>query len=597
MSEQITREQQAHLSLVGKPTAPKIDTLERPSYAVYEGPTMVEGKQYRAGTWYHGIKHTNSDEAGQPFDLWLCAPLYVKAETINSDDGSVGRLLRFKHRGHAIEYVMPMEALAGKGEEVLKALLRQGLEVDYHQRRYVPAYIASHHGLTRILATTTKPGWHERSGAFVLPSRVLGGEDVRYQDSGKGALLFSERGTLEGWKSELAYYCQGNPVLILSVCCALAGPLLSKVGVNGGGVHLVGDSSSGKSLAQALAATVWGDPSRFAASWDMSRGGIEIEASSRNDTVLILDEIKRADPKRVQEMAYAIANGTGKGTMTREREGRPKLYWRVLALSSGERSLSEHAAISGNAAHAGAELRMVDVNAGTRTYRAFDDVHGMSGATFHRKLTTATAHHFGMIGPTFVAHLLKETDPDYFYRRFAEVRDGFNSDGPQAGRVADRFAIIGLAGELATTYGILPWEEGTAANASRQLFREWVARVGDGNAEDRQILSALSDFIAMHGDSRFSNIAAELPNPGIKHRAGYYEIEDRKRLYLFNRASLTEAAAGYGRDRVIRTLETYNVLAKTDSGRRQKNYRLPGGGSTRFFVIDPDRLDGERGGE
>ena len=283
--------------------------------------------------------------------------------------------------------------------------------------------------------------------------------------------------------------------------------------------------------------------------------------------------------------------------MTREREGRPKLYWRVLALSSGERSLTEHAAISGNAAHAGAELRMVDVNAGTRTYRAFDDVHGMSGATFHRRLTTATAHHFGMIGPAFVEQILKETDPDYFYRRFAEVREGFNSEGPQAGRVADRFAIIGLAGELATTYGILPWEEGTAANASRQLFREWIARVGDGNAEDRQILSALSDFIAMHGDSRFSNIAAELPNPGSKHRAGYFEIEDKKRLYLFNRASLTEAAAGYGRDRVIRTLETYNVLAKTDSGRRQKNYRLPGGGSTRFFVIDPDKLDAERGGE
>ena len=119
-----------------------------------------------------------------------------------------------------------MEALAGKGEEVLKALLRQGLEVDYHQRRYVPAYIASHHGLTRILATTTKPGWHERSGAFVLPSRVLGGEDVRYQDSGKGALLFSERGTLEGWKSELAYYCQGNPgtdpIRLLRTCWPVA---------------------------------------------------------------------------------------------------------------------------------------------------------------------------------------------------------------------------------------------------------------------------------------------------------------------------------------------------------------------------------------
>lgn len=118
--------------------------------------------------------------------------------------------------------------------------------------------------------------------------------------------------------------------------------------------------------------------------------------------------------------------------------------------------------------------------------------------------------------------------------------------------------------------------------------------IGDGNTEDRQILTAIADFIALHGDSRFSDISAQLPNPNVRHRAGYFEVEDGKRLYLFNRASLTEAAAGYGRDRILRTLETYGVLAKTDGGRRQKNYRLPGGGSTRFFVIDPDKLDTER---
>ncbi|XFB08710.1 DUF927 domain-containing protein, partial [Azotobacter salinestris] len=31
----------------------------------------------------------------------------------------------------------------------------------------------------------------------------------------------------------------------------------------------------------------------FAASWDMTKGGLEIEAASRNDTLLSLDEIKR----------------------------------------------------------------------------------------------------------------------------------------------------------------------------------------------------------------------------------------------------------------------------------------------------------------
>ncbi|MDF3920122.1 DUF927 domain-containing protein [Salinicola salarius] len=587
-------ESQPHLTVVGEPTAPNLERLERPSFAVYEGPTSADGRIFRAGTWYHGIKHANNDDGGQPYDVWICAPLHVDAETVNSDDGSVGRLLRFRHRGRVIEHVMPMEALAGKGEEVLKALMRQGLEIEYNQRRHVPAYIASHHGLNRILATTTRPGWHDASGAFVLPHRIIGDADVRFQDSGKGAHLFTERGSLESWQTDVAHYCQGNPVLILSVCCALAGPVLSRVGVNGGGVHLVGDSSSGKSLAQSLAASVWGNPGIFAASWDMSKGGIEIEASSRNDTVLILDEIKRADPKRVQEMAYAIANGTGKGTMTREREGRPKLYWRVLALSSGERSLSEHAAISGNSAHAGAELRMVDVNAGTRTYRAFDEVHGMAGATFHRKLTTAASQHFGQIGPAFVERLVKETDPDHFHRRFTEIRNHFEAASPQAGRVADRFAVIGLAGELAIEYGLLPWPATSAARACRQLFLEWLASVGDGNAEDRQILTALGDFLALHGDSRFSDIAATLPNANVRQRAGYYEVENGKRLYLLNRASLTEAASGYGRERILRTLETYGALAKTDSGRRQKNYRLPGGGSARFFVVDPDRLDTER---
>lgn len=123
------------------------------------------------------------------------------------------------------------------------------------------------------------------------------------------------RGDLERWKTEVATKCAGNPVLTLAVGCALAGPLLSLVGVLGGGVHLVGDSSSGKSLAQLIGSSVWGDPGIFAASWDMTKGGLEIEASGCNDTMLPLDENKRADPKRVQEMAYSLANGQGKGTM------------------------------------------------------------------------------------------------------------------------------------------------------------------------------------------------------------------------------------------------------------------------------------------
>ncbi|WP_110693632.1 DUF927 domain-containing protein [Salinicola halophyticus] len=588
-------ESQPHLTVVGEPAAPERIGIARPGFEVYAGPTTVDGRVFRAGVWYHGIKQTSPDEPGQPFDLWVCGPLHVTAETVDSDDGSIGRLLKFQHRGRERECVIPMEALAGKGEDVLKTLMRQGLVIEYHHRKHVPAYIASHHTPQVVLDTITRPGWHERSGAFVLPNRIIGSDRVRFHSSGREARIFDTLGTLEGWQSEIAEPCLGNPVLILSVCCALAGPLLKKVGVNGGGVHLVGDSSSGKSLAQDIAATVWGPADRFKVSWDMSGGGVEIEASSRNDTVMINDEMSRASPKQIQGHAYAIANGTGKGTMTREREGRPKNYWRLLALSSGERSLADHASMAGNTAHAGAELRMVDINAGTRKHRAFDDVHGTSGEAFHRTLTGAAGRHYGHVGPALVEKLLEDEIADGLTWRFGEIRKAFNVSSSQAGRVADRFAVMALAGELASDCGILPWPAGTSTDACRLLFAEWLATIGDGNAEDRQILSALSDFIALHGDSRFSSIHAQFADPNVRHRAGYFEIEGDKRFYLFNRAALTEAAEGYSRARILRTLGQHDVLAKMDEGRKQKKYRLPGGGMGRFFVIDPERLDPEGG--
>ena len=582
------------LVLVGEPKKPKHDRLERPCFAVYDKEARADGKTFRSGTWHHGVKFSGPEEKPVPFDHRICAPLHVDALTLNSESGGVGRLLRFEFLGKSIEWIAPMDLLMGKGDDLVKTLSLMGLEVEYQHRRHIAAYLGGHDRPERIIRTTTKPGWHE-SGVFVLPDRVIGSGDVRFQSSGRGVNLFSSKGDLNAWRKEVGSYCQGNPVLILSVCAALAGPLLAKVGVNGGGVHLVGDSSSGKSLAQLIAASVWGNPATFAASWDISKGGVEIEAASRNDTVLILDEIKRADPKRVQEMAYLIANGTGRSTMTRERESRARLDWRILALSSGERSLSEHAAISGNSAHAGAELRLVDVNAGTRPFRAFDDVHGMTGQQFHRCLSEAVMQYYGHLGPAFVESLLADKSPDVLLDAFRDVSSAFIVESSQAGRVADRFALMALAGEQAIARQLLEWPAGTALQACRQLFGEWIATMGDGNVEDRQILRSIADFIALHGDSRFSDIRSDYNNSVVRDRAGFFEIDEGRRLYLFNSPGLSQAAPGFSCKRIGDALARAEALAKVDvevgQTRHTKSYRVASE-KKRLYVVDPDKLDG-----
>ena len=587
-----------------RPEAPKVEP-DRPCWGVYEHwVTNEKGRRLKPGVYWHGFKRSagdddsDDDKADRPItDEWIATPVTVAARTTNSDDGSEGRFLRLLTDSGTKEWIIPMEVFGGSGEDARRTLFGMGVIIALKKRGQFMEYLLDHHP-AEVFATTCRPGWHE-SGAFVLPGRTIGSDKVRYQASAKGQNLFSMRGSLEGWRIDVAAKCQGNPVLTLAIGCALAGPLLSLVGVLGGGVHLVGDSSSGKSLAQLIGSSVWGDPGIFAASWDMTKGGLEIEASSRNDTMLPLDEIKRADPKRVQEMAYSLANGQGKGTMTRDREARGKLSWRLLALSSGERSLSEHAAISGNAAHAGAELRMVDVNAGTRTHRAFDELHGLEGADFHRQLTVAVGANHGHIGPAFVEKLLASDDRPGLLEDFAGIRAQFVEDNAQAGRVADRFAVIALAGEMAIAYDLLPWAPGTALADCQLLYGEWLSRVGGGNAEDRQILAGILDFIDKHGSSRFSDVEDQTLDTKVFNRAGYWEVVGAKRLYLFNKSALTEAAHGHGLARVVKALEGAGALAKHDTdrdSRRTKKYRLPAGGSARLYVIDPDAMDSEGGG-
>ena len=324
---------------------------------------------------------------------------------------------------------------------------------------------------------------------------------------------------------------------------------------------------------------------------------MEIEASARNETVLLLDEIKRADPRYIQEMAYSLANGMGKGTMNAERQARHKLVWLLFFLSSGERPLTEHAALSGNPAHAGAELRMVDINAGTRNFRAFDDTHGMTGEAFHRALSVAVMGNYGQAGPALVEILIQERSEDEIPSLYGKLREHFDSDSAQSGRVADRFCAVATAGEYAIAKGLLPWRKGTALNACKKLFAEWLDSVGNGNTEDRQILQGIADFIDAHGDSRFSSIREMGDNPRVVyHRAGYYDqsTANLSRNYLFTLNALREAAKGFTKDRILLALKTANAIQSDDGGKGNKGYqvqrRTPGGSRAWFYVIDPEKL-------
>jgi uncharacterized protein (DUF927 family) len=136
-----------------------------------------------------------------------------------------------------------------------------------------------------------------------------------------------------------------------------------------------------------------------------------------------------------------------------------------------------------------------------------------SGAEFADALKSATLKYHGIAGREFLRKLANdEGDLAELYEcaneRFYSLLGMALASG-QEKRVAAKFALIALAGELATEYGITGWPSDIAFDAAVRAFRNWLTWRGQGNAERQQIVRALAEFLEKHGDSRFTRLDLE----------------------------------------------------------------------------------------
>src|SRR6202000_667134 len=110
-------------------------------------------------------------------------------------------------------------------------------------------------------------------------------------------------------------------------------------GQDSGGLHLMGNSTVGKTTALRAAASVFGGRD-YMRSWRATSNAMESTAAQHSDALLILDEIGQVEPQGGGDIVYMIGNGAGKGRATRTATAKPVLTWRLLFLSSGEKTLS-----------------------------------------------------------------------------------------------------------------------------------------------------------------------------------------------------------------------------------------------------------------
>ncbi|MFO1351540.1 MAG: DUF927 domain-containing protein [Gammaproteobacteria bacterium] len=575
-----------------------IPDRERPCFRTFDRWVTLQesGAKLRPGVWLFGIKAgKKADEPPTLIQQWICSPLHIEAVTFDEQDNNFGRLLRFRNTlGRWREWAMPMELLRGAGDDLRGELLSMGVEIDPLAKTLLSQYLQTKPPKRRVRCAL-QVGWCGDS--FVLPDTVIGPKaaDVIFQSGERGHDEHTCAGTLAGWQAAIAARAVGNPLLINALSASFAGPLLARCNAEGGGLHFVSDSSTGKTTLIEAACATWGGPN-FRRSWRATANGMEGAAALFNDCLLALDEISECDPNEVGAIVYALGNGRGKQRASRSGAARGVTRWRCMVLSSGERTIGTTMMEGGYRIKAGQSVRLLDCPA-TRRFGAWDDLHGFAtGAAFSDAIKRAAVAHHGHAGRAFLEKLTFDSRDFCGQLERIKALPEFSAEGGegQDKRAASRFALLALAGELATEYGITGWPESAAIAAAADGFTVWRTLRGRGNDERRQILERVSSFIERHGDGRFSNADDNSEAP-VRDRAGWWRDGADGRTYLFTADGLREALKGFDFKRALDLLQEVGALPAPEAdGRRSRAQRI-GGRLVRLYPIIADKVEGDHG--
>ncbi len=577
-----------------------------------------------------GVYYTPpGDDGGMPRKV--CGVLRVVGLARDAHDNQAALLLKFVTQfGKVRRWLMPLSMLAGDGNAYRTALLSQGFMTPTKAapRQWLTEYLQSRppESLQRV-RHVSRVGWAGR--CYVLPTETLGtnpsGDTVIFHSEAGIEANFSQRGTVEQWRADLASLCVGNSRAAFAVATAFAGPLLAWAqGVTGGGIHYTGQTSIGKTTCFLLAASVWGkgtekDPDSYMQKWRATSNGLEYQGEQHNDCTLILDELGQMDPSDAGNAAYMLADGMGKTRGKGAGGLRPKPTWRLLFLSSGELTLAQHMETVGKKMKGGQEVRLIPIptevkeGSALETFHQFATGHELSGFVQH-----TAARCYGTAGRAWLEYLVDHTEGlgavlrermDVIEAQIVPV--GASGQVKRGGR---RFALIAAAGELATAAGLTGWPAGEAVRAAHTCFDAWLTlRGGAGSSEKANMLRQVRMFFEAHGESRFpywhrvgDDHASKTINRAGVRRVFYpdgtpykaigndkfdtplgsvYDDGGTVTYYVLPGVFVSEICKGLDVKAVCELLKASGCLIVKEPGRYSVKTKLPGIGDQRCYCI------------
>jgi uncharacterized protein (DUF927 family) len=257
---------------------------------------------------------------------------------------------------------------------------------------------------------------------------------------------------------------------------------------------------------------------------------------------------------------------------------------------------------AGKKANVGQEIRLADFDADAGAgMGAFEQLHGhATPAALALGVKDAAARSHGAVGLAWLRQIVQDRArlADFIadgIRQFVAEAAPVGAAG-QVERVARRFALVAVAGELASHYGLTGWSRGEGERAAKACFAAWLESFGGiGNREERAVLAQVRRFFESHGASRFEDVAAT-EEQRIINRAGFYRTGPSgvREFLVLPEAFKQDVCAGFDDKAAAKVLVAQGWIAAGGDGRATQKPRLPRMGTgTRVYVFTGKVWEGE----
>lgn len=560
------------------------------------------------GSWLHVLESglyqikEKQDENGETKQskILISNALIILGEARSLKNDNWKRVIQFHDKDRTLHtLIIPYEHFMGEAQDALKLIASHGLmppRQTYKKNVFIN-YLQDY-PIEKRFRCVDRTGWYGNS--FVTTSRTYGNnveEELLFHSEMKDP--YGTMGKFEGWQ-ELSRLIEPHALAVLSFACAFSGQLITPLDIESGGFHIYGTSTDGKSTITKAACSVWGKPKDVSKSWRTTDNALENDAELRNDNYLNLDELRQAVPKAVSDIVYMLTGAQGKARGSKSGRNRENKQFNLMYTSTGEIALEDHLRRGGIEMDAGLLLRFAHLpsDAG-KGYGVFECInYGNSSSDVGNRINELSAKHYGHAGIKWLEYLTANKDD--LMLQAQSMLDDFTAKhatkNSQAVRVLRRFALVAVAGELATHAGITGWQQGRSFEAVGQCFNTWLGTLGNGeNIEETKILEHFKAFFEAHGTSRFENLTVirqpdgEVIRPRIHNRVGYYDPDER--IYLVSSTMFKqEMCIGISEANAKKVLKAneWLVLGEDDRVVKRMGGKLPDGSRPRMMHFKAD---------